>query len=97
MQQATPLPLMSRQGHAGHVKRCLSGLPSSQVDLDPSKYVLGRVKCREETDSYLCRLAVGFYCIGSLDLLGLLQSKTSEFDRESWREWIWEQYTRAWL
>jgi hypothetical protein len=39
-------------------------------------------------------MAVGFYCLGSLDLMGLLQSKTSEVDRESYTEWIWEQYTR---
>ncbi|KAJ7180618.1 terpenoid cyclases/protein prenyltransferase alpha-alpha toroid [Mycena filopes] len=64
-------------GHAGHVNRCLSGLPESQVELDSS------------------RLALGFYCIGALDLLQLLRSKTTETDRESWREWIWEQQTHG--
>jgi len=38
-------------------------------------------------------MAVAFYCIGSLDLLGLLEEKTTATDRESWREWIWEQHT----
>ncbi|KAJ6581449.1 terpenoid cyclases/protein prenyltransferase alpha-alpha toroid [Mycena capillaripes] len=46
-----------------------------------------------EVDS--ARLALGFYCIGALDLLGLLQTKTSETDRASWREWIWEQQTHG--
>lgn len=39
------------------------------------------------------RLVVGFYCIGSLDLLGLLNERTSSADREVWRSWIWDQYT----
>ncbi|KAJ7623256.1 terpenoid cyclases/protein prenyltransferase alpha-alpha toroid [Roridomyces roridus] len=71
------IPKFASTGHAGHVNRCLSGLPASQVELDSS------------------RLAIGFYCIGALDLLGLLQSKTSEVDRASWREWIWEQQTHG--
>jgi len=36
---------------------------------------------------------IGLYCIGSLDLLGLLYEKTTSDDREVWRSWIWEQYT----
>ncbi|KAJ4482494.1 terpenoid cyclases/protein prenyltransferase alpha-alpha toroid [Lentinula aciculospora] len=71
------LPPLARVAHAGHVKRCLSGLPSSQVDLDPG------------------RMAVAFYCLGSLDLLKMVQEKISQTDRESWREWIWEQQTRG--
>lgn len=39
-------------------------------------------------------MAVGFYCFGSLDLLGLLHDKTNEDDRQGWREWIWEQQVR---
>ncbi|GLB38600.1 putative terpenoid cyclases protein prenyltransferase [Lyophyllum shimeji] len=39
------------------------------------------------------RMALAFYCIGTLDLLCLLQEKTRETDREAWREWIWEQQT----
>ncbi|KAJ6550530.1 terpenoid cyclases/protein prenyltransferase alpha-alpha toroid [Mycena sp. CBHHK59/15] len=71
------LPPFLRSGHAGHVNRCLSGLPGSQVETDSS------------------RLAVGFYCIGALDLLGMLQTKTSESDRASWCEWIWMQQTEG--
>ncbi|KAJ7765381.1 terpenoid cyclases/protein prenyltransferase alpha-alpha toroid [Mycena maculata] len=71
----SPIPKFARTGHAGHVNRCLSGLPASQVELDP------------------LRVTIGFYCIGALDLLGVLQTKTSETDRSSWREWIWEQQT----
>ncbi|KAJ7776766.1 terpenoid cyclases/protein prenyltransferase alpha-alpha toroid [Mycena maculata] len=38
------------------------------------------------------RMAIVFYCIGSLDLLGVLETETSQVDRTSWRMWIWEQY-----
>ncbi|KAJ7644650.1 terpenoid cyclases/protein prenyltransferase alpha-alpha toroid [Roridomyces roridus] len=38
------------------------------------------------------RMAIVFYCVGSLDVLGVLQTETSETDRTSWRTWIWEQY-----
>ncbi|KAF7365623.1 Terpenoid cyclases/Protein prenyltransferase [Mycena venus] len=38
------------------------------------------------------RMAIVFYCIGTLDLLGVLQDQTSETERASWRNWIWEQY-----
>ncbi|TFK48769.1 terpenoid cyclases/Protein prenyltransferase [Heliocybe sulcata] len=68
-----PLPKLSRNGHALHCIRCLSGLPSSQMEMDAS------------------RLALVFYCLGSLDLLGVLESKSSNTDREAWREWVWEQ------
>ncbi|KAI0076738.1 terpenoid cyclases/Protein prenyltransferase [Panus rudis PR-1116 ss-1] len=39
------------------------------------------------------RVAIGFYCFGTLDLLGLLDSKTRESEREGWREWLWDQQT----
>ncbi|KAJ7066578.1 terpenoid cyclases/protein prenyltransferase alpha-alpha toroid, partial [Mycena amicta] len=73
-------PKFARAGHAGHVNRCLSGLPGSQVEADSSRH---------------SRTAVGFYCIGTLDLLGALDSKTTPTDRENWREWIWEQQTHG--
>lgn len=38
------------------------------------------------------RLAIVFYCIGTLDLLGLLDSGSKPHEREEWRRWIWEQY-----
>ncbi|KAG1822702.1 terpenoid cyclases/protein prenyltransferase alpha-alpha toroid [Suillus subaureus] len=72
----TSLPLLSKGGHATHCKRCLSGLPSSQVDIDPAK------------------LALSFYCLGSLDVSGELEKKTRDWEREQWREWIWSQQTR---
>ncbi|KAG7088839.1 hypothetical protein E1B28_012794 [Marasmius oreades] len=68
---------LRRAGHAGHVKRCLTGLPSSQVDLDGA------------------RMALAFYCIGSLDLLGVVMDKITQADRDSWRSWIWEQQTHG--
>lgn len=71
------LEYLRRASHAGHVKRCLTGLPSSQVDLDGS------------------RLALSFYCIGSLDLLGVINEKISQADRDAWRSWIWGQQTRG--
>ncbi|CAK5273999.1 unnamed protein product [Mycena citricolor] len=67
------LPELSKAFHAGHVNRCLTGLPGSHVEYDAS------------------RMAVGFYCIGALDLLGLLEKKTTPTDRRLWKEWIWEQ------
>ncbi|KAL0570569.1 geranylgeranyl transferase type-1 subunit beta [Marasmius crinis-equi] len=68
---------LRRPGHAGHVKRCLVGLPSSQTDNDGA------------------RLALAFYCIGSLDLLGVINEKVPPDERDSWRSWIWEQQTRG--
>ncbi|KAJ7862322.1 terpenoid cyclases/Protein prenyltransferase [Mycena leptocephala] len=38
------------------------------------------------------RMAIVFYCIGTLDLLGVLQDQISELERTSWQNWIWEQY-----
>ncbi|KAI0783426.1 terpenoid cyclases/Protein prenyltransferase [Abortiporus biennis] len=72
-QPPPPLPHFARTGHAAHCNRCLTGLPSSQIDVDAQT------------------LAVGFYCLGTLDILGLLESKTNEVERKDWKEWIWEQ------
>ncbi|KAA1476832.1 terpenoid cyclases/Protein prenyltransferase [Dentipellis sp. KUC8613] len=41
------------------------------------------------------RMALSFYCLGTLDVLGLIASKTTETDRECWREWIWAQQARG--
>ncbi|KAJ6477181.1 terpenoid cyclases/protein prenyltransferase alpha-alpha toroid [Mycena vitilis] len=38
------------------------------------------------------RMAIVFYCVGTLDVLGALRDETSEIQRASWRNWIWEQY-----
>ena len=37
------------------------------------------------------RIAVIFYCLGSLDILDTLGSQSSELERETWRDWLWEQ------
>ncbi|TFK27674.1 geranylgeranyltransferase type I [Coprinopsis marcescibilis] len=70
------LPAFLRAGHVSHCKRCLTGLPSSQMDHDGG------------------RLGIGFYCLGTMDLLGSLQDQP-EFDRESWKEWLWDQQTHG--
>ncbi|KAJ3485381.1 hypothetical protein NLI96_g5005 [Meripilus lineatus] len=67
------LPQLSKTGHAAHCNRCLSGLPSSQLEADAS------------------RLAVGFYCLGTLDILGLVSTKIRPDEAEGWREWLWSQ------
>jgi len=41
----------------------------------------------------ISRLAVGFYCLGIMDLLGTID-KQNPHQREEWRTWIWEQQTR---
>ncbi|KAJ6622692.1 terpenoid cyclases/protein prenyltransferase alpha-alpha toroid [Mycena sp. CBHHK59/15] len=46
-----------------------------------------------QVDIDASRMAVVFYCVGTLDLLGVLQDETDETNRRSWRKWIWEQYT----
>ncbi|EKM49774.1 uncharacterized protein PHACADRAFT_265451 [Phanerochaete carnosa HHB-10118-sp] len=37
------------------------------------------------------RVAIGFYCLGSLDLLGTLETKTRPEERAAWIRWMWEQ------
>ena len=41
--------------------------------------------------TYLHRIAVIFYCMGTLDILNSLESQTKEHERETWRDWLWEQ------
>ncbi|KZT67125.1 terpenoid cyclases/Protein prenyltransferase [Daedalea quercina L-15889] len=41
------------------------------------------------------RLAIIFYCLGTLDLLGVLGTKILEAQRARWRDWIWEQQTHG--
>ncbi|KAF8558261.1 terpenoid cyclases/Protein prenyltransferase [Imleria badia] len=68
------LPPLANGAHATHCERCMLGLPSSQVDIDPSK------------------LALAFYCLGSLDLTGQFANESSSTPaKEGWRQWIWEQ------
>lgn len=47
--------------------------------------------CQRSSIITRLRMVVAFYCIGSLDLLGVLNEKTKEFERDSWKEWIWAQ------
>ncbi|KAI9069323.1 terpenoid cyclases/Protein prenyltransferase [Trametes sanguinea] len=37
------------------------------------------------------RIAVIFYCLGTLDILNQLATQSSEEEREDWRTWLWEQ------
>ncbi len=37
------------------------------------------------------RIAVVFYCLGTLDILGHLEKQSNDLDRETWRSWLWEQ------
>ena len=37
-------------------------------------------------------IAVTFYCLGTLDILNAIESQSSELDRETWRDWLWEQH-----
>jgi len=41
------------------------------------------------------RLVVAFYCLGSLDLLGVIEEEISSGDREAWKQWIWAQQART--
>lgn len=43
----------------------------------------------------LLRAALAFYCIGTLDVLGTLETQVNESERENWREWYWELQTSA--
>lgn len=61
---------------AGHASHC-------------SRFINGLPATQTNLDP--SRLAIAFYCIGSLDLLGELEGRISQAERESWREWVWEQ------
>ncbi|KAF7323545.1 Terpenoid cyclases/Protein prenyltransferase [Mycena kentingensis (nom. inval.)] len=38
------------------------------------------------------RMLIIFYCLSTLDLLGVMEHHTTPSQRVSWRNWIWEQY-----
>lgn len=65
---------------AGHASHCIRCIQS----LAPSHV---------EFDT--SRMAVGFYCIASLELLGAVEQKLKEHEREDIRRWIWAQYIRG--
>ncbi|KAH7099459.1 terpenoid cyclases/Protein prenyltransferase [Auriculariales sp. MPI-PUGE-AT-0066] len=75
------LPKLARPGHASHCNRCIQGLGPGQTEYDTSRLCAHGDR----------RMAVGFYCIASLDVLGLVESKMKEHERDWIREWIWAQ------
>jgi hypothetical protein len=44
------------------------------------------------TGFFFFRMAIAFYCLGTLDVTGSAEQKISPTDRESWKEWIWDQH-----
>ena len=40
----------------------------------------------------LHRMALAFYCLSTLDLLGAIEFAAKEDERGGWKDWIWEQY-----
>lgn len=89
-------PRLVRVGHAQHCKVCLQGLPASQVEVDASTcdIVINWSQYLADTLSDFS-VALAFYCLGALDLLDTLKTKTNELDRQNWIQWIWEQQTRS--
>ncbi|THG98576.1 hypothetical protein EW145_g7401, partial [Phellinidium pouzarii] len=93
--------VLNKLGHANFCMRCLYGLPDSMAEADSSRYFVlnfqpaGNVLT--ESSECICSsmstpsVAVGFYCLGALDVLGLLDAKLKDIDRMAWRSWIWEQ------
>ena len=91
------LPALNKAGHAAHCVRCLDGLPASLVEMDASRCVsLSRPFLLffnpRRFPFFLSRMAISFYCLGTLDVTGLTEQKISPTDRQSWKEWIWDQY-----
>jgi geranylgeranyl transferase type-1 subunit beta len=37
-------------------------------------------------------MAIAFYCLGTLDVTSMTERQISPTDRQSWKEWIWDQY-----
>ncbi|KAG8799652.1 hypothetical protein FRC17_007073, partial [Serendipita sp. 399] len=93
------------QAHAASAVRFLrQGLPPSAIDNDPSRYglLLPPSPLFNEQDSltdallYLQnRLVIAFYCLATLDILGCLESATTEHERAEWRKWLWDQQIKA--
>ncbi|KZV92530.1 terpenoid cyclases/Protein prenyltransferase [Exidia glandulosa HHB12029] len=48
-----------------------------------------------QVDYDTSRMAVGFYCIASLDVLGVVEQRLMEHERESIPQWIWRQHIRG--
>jgi len=71
----SPEPL-PRLGRAGHAAHCNLCLTA----------LPGTQAELEST-----RTAVGFYCLGGLDLLGSLDTQSVQNHRPEWIEWLWQQ------
>ncbi|THH17268.1 hypothetical protein EW146_g3509 [Bondarzewia mesenterica] len=108
MAETPHFPTLNRSGHVAHGNRCLQGLPSSLVEMDSSRYVrdLDIDLFRRDAMQTLAvasdflrtgrfRMALGFYCLGILDVYGLIDQKSTITDRESWRSWIWAQQAKG--
>ncbi|KAI0298124.1 terpenoid cyclases/Protein prenyltransferase [Multifurca ochricompacta] len=72
--------------------------PSSPLPLlNSSGHVAHCGRCLDGLPSSLVemdasRMAIAFYCLGTLDVTNYAERKISSTDRESWKEWIWDQY-----
>ena len=82
----------------------LLALPASQTDIDGSRWSTKFEQVIQEFTSNKVffssfkhihsRLALAFYCIGSLDLLGVIEEQIPASERQLWREWLWQQQAR---
>ncbi len=86
------LPALNNAGHVAHCVRCLDGLPASLVEIDASRYVQFLFSTHLYSDPFFLRMAIAFYCLGTLDVTGMAERQISPTDRKSWKEWIWDQY-----
>ncbi|KAF8501954.1 terpenoid cyclases/protein prenyltransferase alpha-alpha toroid [Hysterangium stoloniferum] len=68
-----PSTVFAKEAHAGHLIRCITGLPGSKADLDTSRLGI----------AYYC--LSGLDLLGVLDG----NKKVKEADRREWRDWIW--------
>jgi geranylgeranyl transferase type-1 subunit beta len=39
------------------------------------------------------RITIAYFCLSALDLLGALEEKTTQEQRNGWVEWIWSLQT----
>ncbi|KAH9990286.1 terpenoid cyclases/Protein prenyltransferase [Russula vinacea] len=66
--------------NAGHVAHCVRCLDGLPASL-------------VEMDA--SRMAIAFYCLGTLDVTGIAERQISPTSRKSWKEWIWDQYAEG--
>jgi len=46
-------------------------------------------------DNDQTRLIIAFYCLATLDVLGVVETSTKEAEREDWQRWLWLQQVRG--